>query len=283
METNSGPRTVDLSGGETLSYAECGDSEGIPVVLLHGTPGSRVLGELFDSAARANGIRLLAFDRPGYGHSTPIPERSVAETGALITTFLDHVGIDSAGLVAFSGGAPYALAAAAQSPDRIERVDIVAGATPPSAGDQPPFQQRMLQGLASTAPSLLRLLFRGQSWLTEQLSPAAVVSQYTTDGTDHVPTTAAEQVHRDFLEAFTHSQQGVVTEFAHAGTEWDISLDRIDSPVCFRHGTDDSNVPIEGVRNLEKAVPTATLRVLDGADHLGTLLKTRKNVLRQHQ
>lgn len=283
METDSGSQTVELSGGETLSYAEYGDSEGVPVVFLHGTPGSRVLGKLFDSAARANGIRLLAFDRPGYGDSTPMPGRSVAETGALVTTLLDHVGIDSAGLVAFSGGAPYALAAAAQSPDRIERVDIVAGATPPSAGDQPPFQQRMLQGLASTAPSLLRLLFRGQSWVTEQLSPAAVVSQYTTDGTEHIPATAAEQAYRDFLEAFAHSQQGVVTEFAHAGRDWNIPLDQIESPVCFRHGTNDSNVPIEGVRHLQKVVPTATLQALDGADHLETLLETRKNVLRQHQ
>lgn len=282
-ETGGGPQTVQLLGSGTLSYTEYGDPAGVPVVFLHGTPGSRVLGTLFDSVAEANGIRLLTFDRPGYGQSTPMPGRSVDETGALFTAFLDVVGVDAAGLIAFSGGAPYALAAAARSPERVRRVDIVAGATPPSQGDRPPFVQRVLQGLAATTPSLLRHLFRGQRWLTERMPPSAVVSQYTTEGTEHVPSSAAELVRRDFLEAFARSQQGVVTEFAHAGTDWDVAFDRIDSAVCFRHGSRDSNVPIGGVRRLAEEVPSAQLQVLDGADHLGALLETRADVVSHHR
>lgn len=282
-ETEGGPQTIQLSGGKTLSYTEYGDPAGVPVVFLHGTPGSRLLGELFDQAANENGIRLFAFDRPGYGHSTPIAGRTVNETGTLVTTFLDHVGVDAAGLVAFSGGAPFALAAAAHSPERIQRVDIVAGATPPSAGDRPPFPQRILQGFASKTPSLLRLLFSGQRWLTARLPPSAVVSQYTTEGTEHVPSTAAEIVHRDFLEAFACSQQGVVTEFALASRDWHIPLTQIESPVCFRHGSRDVNVPVGGVRCLATELPTAELRVLDGADHLGTLLEERADILAHHR
>lgn len=61
---------VTVECDRKITYAEYGLPEGEPVVFLHGTPGSRRLGELLAPAARENGIRLLSPNRPGYGGSS---------------------------------------------------------------------------------------------------------------------------------------------------------------------------------------------------------------------
>ncbi|NHN57996.1 MULTISPECIES: alpha/beta fold hydrolase [Halorussus] len=275
--------TVSVDDERQLAYAEYGDPDGVPVVFLHGTPGSRRLGELFESAARDRGVRLLAPDRPGFGRSAPWPDRSVGDADRFVEAVLDDAGARTAGLVAFSGGAPYALAAAATLADRIERVDIAAGATPPAVSEETPGIQRLLAGLATTTPSLLRGLFRGQAWLADRLDPSFVVAQYTAeDGAESVPDEAAEIVREDFVEAFARHRRGAVTEFRNATTDWGIDFDGIDAPVRLWHGENDANVPLADVRRLEAEIPTARLRVLDGADHVGALLRSRRDVLASH-
>jgi len=273
--------TVQLDGERRLSYAEYGDPEGTPAVFLHGTPGSRRLGELFDESARAHGVRLLAPDRPGYGRSSPHPDRSVADAGPALAAVLDDAGVDAAGVVAFSGGAPYALAAAATQSDRVARVDIVAGATPPDVSEGTPALQRLLGGMASTTPAVLRGLFRGQAWLAARRDPAFVVGLYA-DAPESVPDDAAAVAKADFVEAFAEHRSGAVTEFRHAATDWGIDYAAVDAPVHLRHGSDDANVPVADARRFADRLPAAAVTVLDGADHLGTLLRSASDVMNAH-
>ena len=276
-------RSVRLATDRRLTYAEYGPSSGTPVVFLHGTPGSRRLGGLFETTAEDCGVRLLAFDRPGYGRSPPWPDRTVRDGAQFVTAILDDADVDSAGAIAFSGGAPYALAAAATRSDRIDRVDLVSGAMPPEMIEEPPAIQRLLGGMATATPLLLRGLFRGQTWLARHRNPSFVVSQYTTEeATGVVPESAAEIVRADFLEALSRHRRGVVTEFRHAGSDWNVPFEEIDAEVCLWHGALDTNVPIAAARRLESALPTAELRVFDDADHLRTLLESVPEILSDH-
>jgi pimeloyl-ACP methyl ester carboxylesterase len=61
---------VTTQDGRVLRVAEAGDPAGVPVLYLHGMPGSRLLEP--DDVARATrrGIRLIGYDRPGYGGSS---------------------------------------------------------------------------------------------------------------------------------------------------------------------------------------------------------------------
>ena len=68
-------RTIHLQDGRQLAYAG-GDLAGRPVVLLHGTPGSRLIC-LDEDATEAARVRLLTMDRPGYGLSDPRAGRTV--------------------------------------------------------------------------------------------------------------------------------------------------------------------------------------------------------------
>jgi len=273
------PRTVPLDGDRQLAYAEYGPADGVPVVFLHGTPGSRRLGALFESSARERGIRLVAPDRPGFGRSSPRPDRAVGEAAEFLVPIFDDAGVETATLVAFSGGAPYALAAATTTA-RIDRVDVVAGATPPAVSDSTPAVQRLLTGLATTAPTALRGLFRGQAWLAERLDPSFVVGQYTTgDVGEPIGDATADLVRADFVEAFARHRSGAVTEFRHAAADWGVDFDAIDAAVRFWHGERDANVPIAGVRRLASKIPAARLRAFDDADHLRTLLRSVPEIL----
>lgn len=275
--------TVRLDRDRRIAYAEYGDPEGTPVVFLHGTPGSRRLGELFDGAAREHGVRLLAPDRPGYGQSPAWPDRSISDAGRFVAAVLDDANVRTTSLVAFSGGAPHALATAATHPDRIARVDVVSGATPPAVSDETPAVQRLLAGMATTVPAVLGGLLRGQAWLADRLDPSFVVSQYTADGrAASVPDDAAATVGADFVEAFAGGATGAVTEFRNAATDWDVPYEGIESDVRFHHGDADTNVPVEGVRRLVGLIPGARIETVEDADHLQTLLRTVPDLLADH-
>lgn len=264
--------------GGRLAYTTYGSRGGTPVVAVHGTPGSRLFGRLLADHAQRNDVELLAFDRPGYGRSTPISGRTVRETAALLPALLDDAGVDDAALIAFSGGAPYALAAAEMLPERVRRVEVIAGATPETVRDQTPAVQRLLSVMATRTPRLLGGCFRFQRWLAERASPSMVLGQYTDDPAS-VPELAATAVAADFVEAFTNGSAGAVTEFRHSRGSWGVEFDRIGVPVVFRHGTADTNVPIAGVRRLVERIPDASLETVEGADHLQTLLRTRADAM----
>ncbi|UIO99768.1 alpha/beta hydrolase [Halobaculum sp. CBA1158] len=273
--------TAPVSAERRVAYTEYGSPDGAPVVFLHGTPGSRLLGGLFDSVAADAGVRLLAPDRPGYGRSPPWTGRSVSDGARIVAAVLDDAGVAEADLLAFSGGAPSAFATAATRPDRVGRVEVVAGAPPPGIVDHRPAVQAVLGGLATTTPTLLRGLLGGQAWLARRLDPSFVVGQYTTgDPAEAVPERTAAIVREDFLEAFSRSRRGAVTEFRHAADGWDVDPEAVHAEVRLWHGSDDANVPIDGARRLASTLPAARLRVIDGADHLQTLLRAAPAVLR---
>jgi pimeloyl-ACP methyl ester carboxylesterase len=270
-----GPRSVAVDGGR-VSYAEYGDPAGAPVLLLHGTPGSRLLGALFHAPARDRGVRLLAPDRPGYGRSSPREGATPADADALLTPVLDDAGVERAGVAAFSGGAPYALALAASRPDRVAAVEVVSGAAPPALVDDPPGATRALSTLGTRAPRLLGGLFRVLAGVA-RVSPRVVVAQYTT-GAASVPDGDARLVRDEFVEAVARTRAGVVRESRLLDRAWDVDLDAVERPVRLRHGARDANVPVAAARRLADRLG-ARATVLDDADHLGTLLRTREPVL----
>ncbi|WP_254534669.1 alpha/beta fold hydrolase [Halomarina litorea] len=275
-------RSAPVAGRPDVAYTEYGPPDGSPVVFLHGTPGSRLLGSLFDADATRLGVRLLAIDRPGYGRSPPWCRRELTDTGEFVAAVLDDAGIPRAGLVGVSGGGPHALAAAATRPERVREVDVVAGAVPPSLRrENPPAVQRALATMAECTPPVLRALFRGQAWVAARTSPSAVVSQYTTGGCGAVPADAAEVVRRDFVEAFAGGAAGAVEEFRLLEQPWTDLLDGIGPPVRCWHGDRDTNVPVADARSLAERLPNGELNTVADADHLRTLLRSRSRVLEE--
>jgi len=121
---------VAAPGGRTLHVYEAGDPAGQPVLVHHGTPGSGILADSWATDAQSQGIRLIGYDRPGYGRSDRAPGRAVADVAGDVTAILDALGIGRFRTWGVSGGGPHALACAALLSDRAESVASIASVAP---------------------------------------------------------------------------------------------------------------------------------------------------------
>lgn len=129
-------RECDIrTGGRTIAVVEAGAPDGAPVVVHHGTPGSAALRPAWVQRARERGLRLIGYDRAGYGRSTRNPGRSVADVAQDIAAIADALGIGRFVTWGGSGGGPHALATAAALGDRVAAAATVAGAAPADADD----------------------------------------------------------------------------------------------------------------------------------------------------
>jgi pimeloyl-ACP methyl ester carboxylesterase len=126
----SGTRTVTAADGRTLAIAECGDPDGFPVFLLHGTPGSRFAGQGDASVYAGVGARVITYDRPGYGGSDRFRGRRVVDCVADVAAIADSLSIERFGVTGGSWGGPHSLAVAARLPERVARAACVAGVAP---------------------------------------------------------------------------------------------------------------------------------------------------------
>lgn len=265
---------VDLPDGRDLAYSVRGPSDGFPVILHHGTPGSRLFAALLADAAVEAGVRLITPDRPGYGRSSPPPDGwGWYDWREDLTAVLDAESIGRAGVVGFSGGGPFAIAAA--EGDRTARLALVSTVVPPSDAG--------LAGLARV-PYAIRLLFPLFGAFASVSGPDAVVGQYTDRS---VSPAVARVVAADFHEALGSgdARDGVSLGDASAveresrsfATE-SVDPGRLDRPVRAWHGTRDDNAPIAPVEEFVDDCG-GTLTTAD-ADHLGTLLDHGADALR---
>ncbi|MBA2701163.1 MAG: alpha/beta fold hydrolase, partial [Chloroflexi bacterium] len=143
---------LELSDGRTLHTYDTG-AEGtasrLAVFWHHGTPNIGSPPEpLFPDAARL-GIRWLSYDRPGYGGSSPLPDRTVGSAAADVASIADALGIDRFAVMGHSGGGPHALACGALLAERVIGVVSVAGLAPFSADGLDWFAGMTASGVAS--------------------------------------------------------------------------------------------------------------------------------------
>ena len=112
-----------LPGDRVVRYWSSA-TDGPVVLFFHGCPDTRRIAMTGARAAEEVGVRLLAFNRPGYGSSTPWPSThsSVADLAAEI---LDVWSLDRVAVLGMSVGGSYAAAFAATHPERTTSLGLV--------------------------------------------------------------------------------------------------------------------------------------------------------------
>ncbi|MBK8794185.1 MAG: alpha/beta fold hydrolase [Holophaga sp.] len=93
-----------LPDGRQLGYGVYGPPDGVPILDFHGIPGSRLEAALFAEYIQRPDLCFIGFDRPGFGRSTPLPGRSVADIGADVRSLVDHLKIERFIALGYSGG-----------------------------------------------------------------------------------------------------------------------------------------------------------------------------------
>jgi pimeloyl-ACP methyl ester carboxylesterase len=120
-----------LVGPVSIAYNRrcppAGAPRGVPVVLLHGSPGGRFDFDGLLDALSADRC-VIAPDLPGFGASTrAVPDYSVHAHAAYVEALLAALHEPRAHVVGFSMGGGVAIALAARHPERVASLTLLSG------------------------------------------------------------------------------------------------------------------------------------------------------------
>jgi pimeloyl-ACP methyl ester carboxylesterase len=276
-------RTARTPDGRTLAIEEAGDPNGRPVLVQMGTPNSRHLYQPNGIDAAVRGLRLISYDRPGYGGSTPQPGRSVADCAADVQAICAELGIGRLAMWGISGGGPHALACAALLPDLVTAVASLASLAPLDAEGLDFFA-----GMGQDNADDIRLFLRDpraarakleadrEAILATSAAELAGALQTLLTPTDAAALTGALA---DYLiycdhEGLAPGAEGWWDDGAAEASPWGFELPAISVPVLLMHGRQDMFVPFGHGQWLAAHIPGVEARLFDHDGHL-TLLTNR--------
>ena len=243
-------QTADV-GGRKISYAGAApkSQDGDVVLLVHGYGGDRN-SWLFLQEPLAARYRVYALDLPGHGTSTKdVGEGSVSVLADAVTGVLDALGAERAHLVGHSMGGAVALAVAAQHPERIASLTLIA-----PSGFGPEINAGFLRGFADAQTRrelkpVVGQLFADESLVTRQLVDD-LLAYKRLDGVDE----ALHALTDTLLDGDAQRGDSAASLAAIAGTV----------PVTVVWGRADRVIPAAQAESVVGAVR----HVIDGAGHM---------------
>lgn len=268
---------VTTASGRVLTVSEGGDPHGAPILIHHGTPGSRLQYPPHDALAREQGVRLLSYDRPGYGDSDRHPGRRVADCVDDVHAIADGLGLERFASWGASGGGPHVLACAALCDERL-----VAAASLAAVG---PYEAEGLDWLDGM----------GQDNIDEfgaVLAGPDELQAYLDDARAHYEGATAEQLVEVMASLLGPEDRSVLTgafaqymlDAGHLALRdgvdgwfdddivisepWGFELSQIDRPVLLIHGEDDRFVPVAHAHWLAERIPGVEARIYATDGHL---------------
>ena len=238
-------------GDATFSYREAGC--GPALVVLHGI-GSGAASFGFQLETLSARFRVIAWDAPGYGQSTPLaPDQpDVSLYGAALNTWLGALSVDRCHLVGQSLGTLIAARFAAEQPERVLSLTLVGIAR--GHGWLPPSERQRL--LAQRLEDLNRL---GPHGMAAQRGPRLLDPE------------ATEEVRQAVIEIMARIRPEGYIQAAHMLSTADITADLLrlptGLPLQILVGEADVITPPAVNREIAAAFPAASMHIIPGAGH----------------
>jgi pimeloyl-ACP methyl ester carboxylesterase len=256
---------VPAPDGRTLAVEDAGDRDGHPVLVHVGTPGGRRLyGPRTLADAERRELRLISYDRPGYGDSTAQPGRCTADCASDVRVICAALGIGRLAMWGLSGGGPHVLACAALLPDLVTAAASLASPAP--------YDAEGLDWLSGFSPDALedhaaaRALFaQGRQEMLE-VPPAelALKLQAYSPGSDlALLTDEAISIQQAYAPGFEGGWDDCVAQI----TPWGFDVARISVPVLLLHGGQDRAVPFSHGQWLASHIPGVEAWFFDDEGH----------------
>ena len=267
--------SLQLADGRSLAYAEHGDRGGTPVLFFHGLPGSRLTRHPDESIAAAAGVRLFTFDRPGYGRSSAYPGRRIADWAGDVEQFAAVEELERFAVVAWSGGAPYALAVADALRERVDRVVLVAPIAPlagtPAARDLSPALRRRVR-IARVAPWLVSLSVAREVRAFARDPDRALARAFADAPACDRNVLDDEPLRKMYLasrgEAYRQGPRPVLHDALLYLRPWGFEISAVAAPVQIFHGRLDTTITEAHGLALAAALPKTETTLVDGEGHM---------------
>ena len=241
------------------------EGSGPDLILLHGASGNLRDFTFGLTDKLLQNFRVIAFDRPGLGHSDALHRRgeSPQEQARHLAKVADRLGVETAVVVGHSFGGSVAMAWALERPDQVAALVSLAGAVNPWPGELGAWYD--IVGSRLGGATLVPLI---AAFAPLSLAEKSVVSIFEPDP---VPEGYMDYIgvdltlRSDVLRANARQVNGLrphVVTMSEAYPSLNI-------PVEILHGADDVTVPLSVHSDpLSRAVETANLTVLESTGHM---------------
>lgn len=278
-------RQIRLQDNRLLAYAEYGDPKGKPVMLFHGTPGSRLFHHPDESVALSLRARVIMPDRPGFGLSDFKAGRTLTDWPDDVLQLADALKIDRFAVAGISGGGPYVIACALKIPHRLTRAALISSMAPlsvPGAAEGMMWRNSLLFNLAHNSRVFARFSWWGMNLAFNQNPKRFFKFEAGLSSQSEKQLMGRPEIEsiliRDYAEALRTGIEGVAWETILLARPWDLRLEDIVIETHLWHGQQDTRTPMAMGRYLASTIPNcrATFVAAEGHDvfyhHWGEIL-----------
>jgi pimeloyl-ACP methyl ester carboxylesterase len=234
--SDAGPVDGARCAVSVLEWGVDAGGERLPVVLLHGSPGSARNWDDLGPLLAESGRRVLALDLPGFGRSSPdVPSYSILAHARAVVALLEALGIERAHLATWSMGGGVALHVADLAPERVASIAQIAALGVQEA-----------EGSGSYAFEHLKygLLWFGLTVVPEGLPHFGALGHYG----------RGKSFIRNFWDTDQRPLRGI--------------MERLETPTLILHGRDDFLVPAWAAEVSHELVEPSRLVMLDASHFL---------------
>ncbi|GMR21008.1 MAG: alpha/beta hydrolase [Gammaproteobacteria bacterium] len=279
--------TFQLPDGRQLGYAQYGADNGDPFFYFHGLPGSRYESRLLEASYKALNVCLYAVDRPGYGLSGFVKNRSLAHWPNDIAMLADALGIETFGIIGISGGGPYVLACAHEIPERISSMGIVCGLGPvyeSALRREMHWVARSGFYFARQSPASLRDLYgKPLNWLANTHPALALrLLAYFNGGADKpvlLRSDILELLSASLQESFRQGPSAAIQDVVIYQNPWGFELSNIRKHIHLWHGNADRIVPCCHSEFVHSQLPDSVLDIVPNEGHFSLPVRHAEAIL----
>lgn len=238
-------------GDLRIAYTRAGN--GPPLILLHGgMDDSRLWRRQVDGLA--DEFTVLAWDAPGCGRSSDVPESwRMPEYADALAAWLGATGIERPHVLGLSWGSSVALELYRRHPQMPASL-ILASAYAGWAGSLSPEETAArLEGVLAVADLPLEEMLEAFPGVLSAAAPSGLLEELTVMWADNTGS----------------RKPGGYRAMAHSMAEADLRcvLPRIEVPVLLLYGELDQRAPLHVANELKERIPSSQLVVIKGVGH----------------
>lgn len=260
-------RVLNLQDGRRLAYQEFGDRRGFPLFHCHSHGSSRLEATLFDAAAKRAGFRLVSIDRPGTGFSDFHSGGGPATFAQDVLILADNLDCRKFGVLAFGGGAAYALAVCQHLPERAQLMLGLSCIPPRSLG--------LLKGASCLALRMTSALMRVYIGLRHRLyarNPLYYLDRLRdtlcfSDRRILQSPRVLELMQKDVEESMRQGARGIAHDIIQSFAGYQFNSRTSTVPIHLWQGSADTLVSQRCAESFAKSIPSSTLHRVTNRGH----------------